>query len=134
VTRLDFPGLAFAASSILRDAPIFHQGDSQLLLAATSSKFIVHFECLRLWLPGVTGWTVERRGFGSPLGSLRATQDGKSSGMINKISWGSILFLGALFLFSAISPPKRETKWYIRLLIVALGIYLLYIGIHHLFF
>ena len=53
--------------------------------------------------------------------------------MTDKISWVAALVLGVLFVFSAIKPPKPETKWYVRLLITALGIFLLYASIDHLY-
>jgi hypothetical protein len=52
--------------------------------------------------------------------------------MTNKISWLATLVLGSLFVFSAIKPPNSETKWYVRLLITALGIFLLYASFDHL--
>jgi hypothetical protein len=71
---LDFTGLAFAASPIRRDVPIFHARFFSLQLHPNSS-YTSH-------VPGYGRWrhtsAVERIGFGSSLGSLRATEGGKS--------------------------------------------------------
>jgi hypothetical protein len=53
--------------------------------------------------------------------------------MIDKIIWGAPFVLGLLFVWSAASPSKPGTKWYLRLLIGVLGIYLLSLSVTRLF-
>ena len=72
MARLDFPGLAFAASPIRRDAPIFHaKVDSKVIFAATSSKFIARWR---------HGPALESSGLSGPRGSLGAAE-GRNSGV-----------------------------------------------------
>ena len=88
------------------------------------------------------GSTLERREFGSPLGRLRAAEGGKSGvnpthRVIYEICKAGIIllpaFLGAYMFFSAcVGYGKPPVKWYIRLLVGAIGLLFMFPGIRQL--
>ncbi len=47
--------------------------------------------------------------------------------------WGAPLLLGLLLAYSAISRPKPRARWYGRLIVGIVGVYLLYISAIRIF-
>jgi len=53
--------------------------------------------------------------------------------MSDRILWCAPLFLGVMFVYSAVTRPKLGATWYGRLLVGVAGMYLLYVGTLHVF-
>jgi hypothetical protein len=53
--------------------------------------------------------------------------------MPDKFVWCIPLVLGMMFVYSAVSRPQHNAKWYGRLIVGVLGVYLLYISVFHVF-
>ena len=53
--------------------------------------------------------------------------------MSDRIVWCVPLFLGVMLVYSAVSRPKPGAKWYGRLLVGLVGIYLFYVSTFHVF-
>jgi hypothetical protein len=53
--------------------------------------------------------------------------------MSDRFIWCAPLVLGLLLVYSAVSRPKPGAKWYGRLLVGIVGVYLLYVSSFHVF-
>jgi hypothetical protein len=53
--------------------------------------------------------------------------------MADRIIWCGPLFLGVMFVFSCLAPPQPKAKWYLRGLVGAVGMWLIFLSAHHVF-
>jgi uncharacterized membrane protein YjdF len=53
--------------------------------------------------------------------------------MSDRFIWGAPLLLGLMLVYSAVSRPKPGAKWYGRLIVRIIGVYLLCVSAFHVF-
>jgi len=53
--------------------------------------------------------------------------------MSDRVLWCAPLLLGLMLICSALSRSKAATRWYGRLIVAIAGVYLLFVGVLHVF-